>query len=201
MKDKHDDITAFYDQDIYIPSRTLYMGSVSAEDEQESGVDFQMAQRLIKGIHILTEADPKKPITILMNNTGGDEYHGMAIYDAIRNTPCKVTVKVYGHAMSMGAVILQAADRRLMSENARVMIHYGTWGVNDHPKITYNWADEGKKFDKWMKDLFLRRIREKHPKYSKDELEKALNFDTFYDAKQALRLGFIDAIVPDKKHK
>ena len=95
-----------------------------------------MAERAIKALHILDSTAPTgdKPITVIMNNPGGDEYHGMAIYDAIKSCKNHVTIVVFGMAMSMGSIILQAADKRVMSANSRVMIHYGTWGINDHPK-------------------------------------------------------------------
>ena len=192
-----DDIDIFMDYDLYLPNRTIYMGSCTEVDGQEGGTDFMMAEKMIKALHILNSKSPKgnDPITIIMNNIGGDEFHGMAIFDAIRDSVNHVTVKVYGHAMSMGSIILQAADKRMMSKHSEVMIHYGTWGHNDHSKTIYKWAERGKKFDSWMEDNYLQKIREVNPKFTKKKLQKMLNFDTFLDAEQSLELGLIDEII------
>jgi ATP-dependent protease ClpP protease subunit len=226
-KFKKDDIDQFMDNDIYIPTRTIYMGSSSyLEDDSESGTDHNMAESMVKALHILDSqaSSGNKPITIIMNNIGGDEYHGMAIFDAIENCKNHVTIKIYGHAMSMGSVILQAADHRMMSRNSRIMIHYGTFGIHDHSKNSYKWTDEGKKFDAIMENIYMEKIEEKgkpisYEKYmrligrqedlegmhhkakqkkikiGKNELREMLNFDTFLDAEMALEMGFIDEII------
>jgi ATP-dependent Clp protease protease subunit len=191
-------IDRFYDYDIYPETRTVYMGSVSTNsDDGETGTDYAMAERTIKGLHILDSAAPKgdQPITIIMNNSGGDEYHGMAIFDAIKACKNHVTIIVMGHAMSMGSIILQAADKRIMTPNSRMMIHYGTWGITDHPKITYKWAEEGKKFDAWMENTYLEKIKKVNPTFSKKKIEEMCNFDTFLTAQEALELGLIDEIL------
>jgi ATP-dependent protease ClpP protease subunit len=90
-----------------------------------------------------------------MNNPGGEWYHGMAIYDAIKESPCHCTIKVYGQVMSMGAVILQAADARILMPNTRMMIHYGYSGYNGHSLTSIRWSDESKKLNKKMEDIFL----------------------------------------------
>lgn len=194
-------IDRFYDYDIHTETRTIYIGSVESDIEHgESGTDASMAERAIKALHILDSSAPNgdKPITIIMNNPGGDEYHGMGIYDAIKACKNHVTIIVYGHAMSMGSIILQAADKRVMSPNSRIMIHYGTWGIHDHPKIVYAWAQEGKKFDSWMEQVYLEKIREKIPSYTLAQVQEMCNFDTFINAEEALKLGLIDEILGDE---
>ncbi len=195
-RSSRDDIDHFHNYGLHIPTRTIDMSSEDTSEDGESGVDFQMAKRTIKNLHILDQT-PDKPITIIMNNIGGDEYHGMAIYDAIKECKNHVTIKVYGHAMSMGSLILQAADERLMMPNSRIMIHYGTWGTHDHPKITYNLADEGKKWDRTFENIYLDRIHAKHPQFKLKQLTKMLDFDTFLNAEESLNLGLIDGIVKE----
>lgn len=221
-KFKKDDVDQFMDNDIYMPTRTIWMGSVSYVDDEESGVDYAMAERAIKALHILDSqaSSGDKPITVIMNNIGGDVFHGMAIYDAIRSCKNHVTIKTLGHAMSMGAIILQAADVRSMSKNSRIMIHYGNNYNSGHAKTTYKWNDEIKKIDEIMENIFLEKIGDRKitlKKYltligkskeipsgpaqlkkvsiKRKELQEMLNFDTFFDAKTALELGFIDEII------
>lgn len=182
-----DVVDKFYEYDIFFKTRTIYMG------EGEDGVDKQFAEFMIKGLHILDQE--QGDITILMNNGGGDEYHGMAVYDAIKSCKNHVTIKVYGMSMSMGSIILQAADERMMSENARMMIHYGTWGVYDHALNSDRWNAEGLRFNRWMEDLYLEKIREKKPRYTRAQVKRLVQFDTFFTASEAVEIGLCDKVI------
>ena len=159
-----ENIDRWFDLNLDIDNRTLYMGSMSYDYENgESGVDSFMAEYFIKGLHVL-ERGGDKPITIIMNNPGGDWYHGMAIYDAIKNSKCHSTIKVYGHAMSMGSIILQAADHRVMMPHSRFMIHYGYDGRYGHSKIFEKWAEECKRLNYDMENIYLDMIITKEKK-------------------------------------
>jgi ATP-dependent Clp endopeptidase proteolytic subunit ClpP len=194
-----DEVDKFFEYDVFIPSRTIYMGSVSSDYEgRESGVDHFMAERTIKALHILDRLSPKPPgngdITIVMNNPGGDWYHGMAIYDAIKSCSNHVSIHVMGYAMSMGSIILQAADERVMYMNSRLMIHYGTSGGNFHTKTVQKWAEEDRKICDAMEKIYLSKIWQKHPNFSQDKLKEMCNFDTFLNAQEAVDLGLADRV-------
>ena len=168
------DIDKWFDLNVDTDTRTIYMGSTGYTfDESETGVDHSMAEYFIKGMHTL-ESKNNKPILIIMNNPGGDWYHGMAIYDAIKYSSCECTIKVYGHAMSMGSIILQAADNRIMMPNSRFMIHYGYDGKSGHAKIVYKWADEGKRINWEMENLYLEKMLDYETTTGK-KLEPALD--------------------------
>lgn len=186
-----EDIDRFFEFDILVPERILYIGSAPGEDGIEGGTDYQMAESTVKALVVL-EAKNKNPITIKMNNLGGDEYHGLAIYDAIRMCESRVTVEVYGHAMSMGSWILQAADKRLLSPSSTVMIHYGTWGTYDHWAHAKAFMQEGERLNTLMRSHYLERIREKHPRYTDKQLDKLLKTETYLPAKEAVELGLAD---------
>lgn len=192
-----DDLERLMHHNVHVATKTIYMGSEEVDiDGNESGTDAAMAARMIKALHHLDSAtDPEKPITIIMNNLGGDVQHGMAIYDAIKACKSEVIIKVFGHAMSMGSIILQAADKRVMSPNSKVMIHYGTDGAYGHPKIAQRWMDEAKKYNKWMLELYLEKIREKHPDFTKKQIDKLLDFDTIYSANKAVEMGLADEVL------
>lgn len=191
-----DDIDKWFDCDIFLPSRTIYVGSCgSTWDGQDSGVDYAMAERVIKALHLLERTpSPLPEITIVMNNPGGDLYHGLAIFDSIRECTCDVTIRVKGMAMSMGAWILQAADRRILSPHSRVMIHYGYSGVDGHTKITQKWAAEFAKQDRMHEEVLLTRIQEKHPNFSRAKLQKMMMIDTILSSQEAVDLGLADEV-------
>lgn len=192
-----DEIDRFHEYKLYVPARTIYMGSESCTEDSESGVDALMAERFLKNLLIL-DTTSGDPITVIMNNVGGEESHGLAIYDAIKSSRCKITVKVFGQASSMGSVILQAADKRLMAPNAKQMIHYGSLTLSGHTKTVQKTVQDSEKMDRWMERMYLARIREKHPNYAKEALEKLLDHDTYLTAKESVAMGLADKVLSEK---
>ena len=193
MKYIRDDVDKFYEYGISIPTRTLYIGSNNGEDDS----DFtpQLSERAIKGLHIL-DMKSDQGIDIILNSAGGDVYECLAIYDAIKDCRSEVTILVRGAAFSSASIILQAADKRIMSSNAIFMFHYGTDEMSEkHTKIFKSWSKESDRFDDWMEDLYLDKIREKHPKFKKSKLKSLLNFDKFLTAKQTVEMGLADEVL------
>lgn len=189
-----DDIDKLHDYGLYLPTRTVYMGSEAFEvDGGESGTDGLMAERTIKNLHVLDTLN-QDPITIIANNIGGDEYHGYAIYGAIRACKSHVTMIVRGHAMSMGSIILQAADERIMDPFSRMMIHYGTWGADGHALTVLKQMKEGDFQNKQMEQIYIERMRQKDPTYPLSKLKKMCEHDTYLSAADAVALGLADKV-------
>jgi len=191
-----DDIDKFFEYGIDLSSKTLYMGSLEEDwDGGEAGVDFRMARNVVQGLLVLDNIKKEEPLTIIMNNPGGDWYHGIAIYDAIKACESKVIIKAFGHAMSMGSIILQAADERVMSPNAKMMIHYGYCGHFGTSKNHLVWAEEEKKVMKDMENIYLEKIHQKDPKFTRTKLRKMLDPDTILTAQEAIDLGLADSVL------
>lgn len=193
-----DHIDKWYDYDIDIDNRTIWIGSVNIEDDEESGVDASLSERIIKGLHVLEKNAPSgdKPIFMLMNNPGGTEIEGLAIYDAIRSCKNHVTITVFGKCESMAGYILQAADHRVMSPHSRFMMHEGTRELpSDHPRIVKAWNKHYDKVDEICLKIYLDRIREKHPQFPKRKLVEMLKFDTIAWADDAVEYGLADEVL------
>lgn len=189
-----DDIDKFHDYGIYIPKRTVYVGSIEADIQHgESGTDAALAEFTIKNLLIL-EAMSAEPITVIMNNFGGDETHGLAIYDAIKQCKSHVTIQVLGSAESMGSIILQAADERIMSPTSIQMLHYGEWSFSGHAKTGSKHAAQADKMNDWMEQMYLDKIKLKHPDFTLNRLKKMLDHDTFLSATEAVELGLADKV-------
>jgi ATP-dependent protease ClpP protease subunit len=171
LKDK-ENTDRWFTHNLDLDNRVLFMGSINSSDDSETGVDYLMAEYFIKGMHVLEKNS--KPITIIMNNPGGDPLHGLAIYDAIKYSPCHCTIKVYGHAMSMGSVILQAADHRVMMPNSRFMIHFGYDSINGHAKTVEKWIDESKRMNYEMENIYLDMMFKKESKHYRGYLDIVL---------------------------
>lgn len=196
-KVNRDDVDRFFQYGLMPSQRTIYVGEVESMgggDDFSPGVDYKLADRVIKGITVLTHLSLTEPITIILNNPGGDEYQGLAIYDAIRATPCHVEIRIMGHAMSMAAWFTQAGDHRIIYPNATVMIHYGEMGFYGHTLDLERFSKESARLNKLMEDHFLERIKEKIPKYTRRQLREKMLFDCFLTADEALELGLVDEI-------
>lgn len=183
----------FHDSGLSLMTRTIYMGSESDGHEGETGTDAKMAERFIKNLHVL-EFLSDDPVIVIANNCGGDIYHGLAIYDAIKQSSCDVTIKVRGYAMSMGSIILQSADTRIMSRTSTQLIHDGEMGIQAHSRTFIKWGEETKRINNWCAEMYLTRIREKHPSFSMKKLLDMLDHDTFLTAEQSIELGLADEI-------
>jgi len=197
---KREDIELYHDYKIWPSQRTIGLFSEAIVENdgshEETGTDTFMVQRFLKNIELL-ESVSKKPITIIMDNCGGDIHSGMAIYDRIKLSPCHITIKVFGEASSMGSIILQAADKRLMSQNSIQIIHYGAFSVGGEAKSAYRFVDEFKRIDKFMEKLYMEKIRKKDPLYKLSRLQRLLSHDSYLTAEKSVDLGLADGIIKE----
>jgi ATP-dependent protease ClpP protease subunit len=141
-------------------TRELYLHGNNNDLEKEcSEIDFRVSLQFIKNLQYLLSASEEKPIIVHMSTVGGDWGAGIAIYDAISAAPCHIYCIVHGEAYSMGSIILQAADTRLMMPNAYCMVHEGTIELNSTTQkvasSTMAWCQELKKV---MLDMYGRVI-------------------------------------------
>ena len=193
-----DHLETLHEYNLHIPTRTIFLGSSISDKGEEEGVNYFMAQRFFKNLHLL-EILNKDPIVVIMNTLGGDLWQGMAIYDAIKACQSHVSIKVKGNAQSMGSIILQSADERILAPHSHVMFHLGTSearGNNIYEVINsakYE-LDFGVKIDKIIFD----RIKEKHDKdnkaFTKNKFNE-LNFKgKFMTPEETIDMGLADRI-------
>lgn len=179
---RRDDVDKFFDYSIHIPSRTLYMGPET---------DAEAAELFVKGMHLLGSIN-QEPIRVIMNNVGGDEYDGLAMFDAIDTSKCFVTVVVYGSAMSMGSWILQAADDRVMTPNATLMIHNGSFSHDVTLTELRARSKEVERLTGLMEETYMTRMR---APITLTKLRNMLEKETYLTAEQAVELGLADRVL------
>jgi len=192
---QHTEFTLWHEYDVSFRDKVIYIGSHSEDEDGESGVDFQMAERVIKNLHFLDRELHDNGITIKMNNPGGCSVHGLAIYDAIETCTNHITAIGYGHIMSMGAIIFQAADTRIMAPHSRMMLHKGSAGFADSMDNFYANVEEFKKLDEMLYSILLKRIKEKKPRFKKSQLEAKMSSDWYIGPKEAIELGLCDKVL------
>ena len=146
------------------------------------------AQFLCKCLHICERK--QKPITIYMQSYGGDWYSGVAIFDAIRQSKIKVTIHVRGCAFSMGSVILQAGNHRVMDKNSVLMMHDGTHAFEGHTRDFEIQGKEAERIRKQMYEMISERTNLHIAKIC-----SLCQFDKFLTPEECLELNLIDEIV------
>ena len=176
----------YHNTGLHISSRTI---DLSGE------IDYALSGQFIRNLHILEHLS-NQAITVKLNTPGGDETQGMAIYDVISLSKCEITIFGIGDVCSMGSIIFQAGNRRLLYPNAILMFHLGDSddGIR-HKKANKNWHEFAEKYDKKLADILYTRILEKHPNFLRRKFDRMNEFDTILTAKEAVDLGLADGIV------
>jgi ATP-dependent protease ClpP protease subunit len=134
------------------------------------------------------------PIRIVLCSTGGSEPAGWAIYDAIRECPCEVTIDAIGAVWSMAVPILQAADVRRMSRECRLMVHAGTVTMGSESvdqRTLVAFGAEAKRTNRRYQQVIADRTG-----IPLKKVAKWCEAETYFSARSALKEGLIDAIVP-----
>ena len=194
-----DAIEIYHRFSIFPQARIINLTSEISEDGEEMGVGHSMSDPFLKNLAIL-ESISKDPITIIHNTEGGDEAQGMAIYDAIKASKCHITIKVMGTCMSMGTIILQAADERVLAPNAAIMFHDGQSGsvISNHAEAA-NSARFFELYGKRLDDILFARINEKrakddHAPMSRKTFDMMSIKGKYIFPQEAVELGLADRI-------
>lgn len=183
--EQHIDLVQFHEHDISIKSRTIYIGEI----DPELGIEAYMANICVKNVLKLEEYN-HDPITIILNSIGGDWYHGMAMYNKIANSPCHIKMIVYGHAMSMGSIILQGADERVMAKHAVMMVHNGTEGFLGNAKDFQSYA---KHAETQLEEMY--KIYTEKTGLTRKKMIDICSTDQYYTATEAVKMGLADYVL------
>lgn len=186
-----DTLSTLFEHGIDVDARRLYL--VHGNDGQAGEVGPDLAALAVMGLQYL-DKDPK-PIEIILNSTGGDEYCMLAIFDAIKRCNSHVTITVYGSAMSAGAFILQAGQHRRMSRYATLMAHFGTIGVQTQSSNLPRVAAENERLATVYRDVLLSRIRQKRPRTTAKQLAQLLSTDWYLSAEESVSWGLADEVM------
>lgn len=170
-------------------------------DDIEPGVEYLMATRFIKNLHYL-ETCSDEAITIHLKTNGGHWMEGLAIYQAIKHSPCWIEMIVHTHARSMSSIILQGADNRVMMPYSHFMYHDGTIGMEGTVKQFWTEATELRKSQDQMMDIYIDRchgaegwgnmMRREIRDAMREQMDK--KEEVYLDAEQAVWFGFADEI-------
>jgi len=208
---KNDDVPfRMHEYDVDTESNHIYLmgtdsratGEAVEANLGEPGVEYTMANRFIRNLNICMRANPGKPILVHMKTCGGFWEEGMAIYDAIRTCPSRVTILSYSWARSMSSLILLAANKRVLMPHSWFMFHTGNAEFSGTAKQLDTEAEREKVLIGRMMDIYVDALKEQGTMsrctrsriraWLKSQMDK--KEDVFMEAEQAVALGFADEI-------
>lgn len=135
------------------------------------------------------EVDPP-PIYLHINSYGGIIFHGIAGMDTILQSKVPVVTIVDGCCASAGTFLSVVGTKRLIHENAFMLIHqlHGlSWG--NYRELKDDAANHDRLMDV-IKSVYL-----KYTKVPEKELSKILSHDIWFDAETCLKYGLVDGII------
>ncbi|NBC35835.1 ATP-dependent Clp endopeptidase proteolytic subunit ClpP [Novosphingobium sp. FSY-8] len=155
-------------------------------------VEDHMAATIVAQLLFLESENPSKDISMYINSPGGVVTAGLAIYDTMQYIKPKVSTVCIGQACSMGSFLLAAGEpgMRVALPSARIMIHQPSGGAQGMASDIEIQAREILRIRKRMNDLYV-----KFTGRTLEEIESAMDRDTFLEADEALKFGLIDKVV------
>lgn len=131
-------------------------------------------------------------ITIRVNCDGGEVLHGLSVVSEMMASKAYIIVSVDGIAASMGAVLLAAADKVLMNDYAKVMIH-SPYYVDENGDVIKNLSEKAKKGLNSLKEI-LSKLLEKRG-ITADRVAELMKTDSWFGADEALAEKLVDEVV------
>ena len=136
----------------------------------------------------LKELGDVETINLRIASGGGSIVEGNTIFNALTRHSAKVVTHIDSLAASMASVIAMAGDEIRMAENALLMIH-NPW------TMSMGGAEQLRK-DADLLDKMEANIRNAYSRsaLTSEEIDAAMEAETYYTAEEALEAGFIDEI-------
>lgn len=137
----------------------------------------------------LADFDDVEEITLRIDSPGGSVFAGIGLYSYLKDHKAKKKVYIDGMCASIATVIAMSGDEIYMNNASQFMIHNPwTIAVGEAKELRHD-AEvlEG------LKDSIINAYMTK-TNLTKEELVKAMDKTTYYNAKDALAAGFITEI-------
>ena len=154
-------------------------------------VEDHMAALITAQLLFLESENPSKDISMYINSPGGVVTAGMAIHDTMQYIRPRVSTVCIGQACSMGSFLLAAGEpgMRIALPNARIMIHQPSGGAQGMASDIEIQAREILRIRERMNKLYV-----KYTGRTLEEIERAMDRDTFLEADEAKAFGLVDEV-------
>lgn len=152
-------------------------------------MDGITAKRVVDDVKALGKIET---LNVHINSPGGDVFEGFAIYNVLKQHPADVIVDIDGMAASVASVISMAGDTIRMADNALMMIHNpmgGQYGTAEELRAKADLMDQ-------IRDNMIATY-DKRTKLGATKIAELADAETWMNAAEAKRLGFIDDITDE----
>lgn len=169
---------------------SLYMyGVISEERIYEDDITPTMVN------DTLIKAGNVEFIDVYVNSPGGSVFAGHAIYNILKRHPALIRMSIDGIAASAMSVVVQAGDERVIALNGIVMVHNPMGAIWDYSyaKDIRKYADDLDKVQSTIEDTYLEKVN-----IDRDKLIELMDAETYMNADEAIRMGFVDSLTGDK---
>jgi ATP-dependent protease ClpP protease subunit len=137
---------------------------------------------------VLDEVDTPR-LRVHINSPGGEVYEAIAILNALRAHPGRVTAVVDGLAASAASFIAAGADELVMRRNTELMIH-DAWGIAVGPAATMR--ELGDRLDHLSDNIAS--IYAAKASGTVEDFRAAMLAETWYSAEEAVAVGLADGV-------
>ncbi len=162
-------------------------------------IDNESANEVIRQLWYLELTSPGRPILMVINSPGGAVDSGFAIWDQVKMISSPVTTLVTGLAASMGSILslCAAPKRRFATSHSRIMIHQPMIGgvIKGQATDLEIQAKEILKTRAALVEIYVAATGK-----SAEEIDLAIDRDTWMSAEEALNFGLLDKIIDSYKN-
>jgi len=160
----------------------------------EGEITEETANEFIQKLMYMKKEKPEEKIRIYVNSRGGEVNAGMLIYDAIKGLKNEADIICIGIAASMAAIILAGGQKghRFILPHSKVMIHEPlvAGGIGGSATTIQRTAESILETKRVSVELLASDTGK-----SIEDVEKAISFDNFMNAQEAVVFGICDGII------
>lgn len=155
-------------------------------------IDDSLANIVVAQLLFLEKENPKEDIQMFINSPGGSVSSGMAILDTMNYISCNISTIAVGMAASMASILLTsgAKGKRFALPNSKILIHQPLGGVQGQASDIEIEAEEIIKLKKSLNEILAKSTGQKI-----SQIEKDVDRDKYFTAKEAKEYGLIDKVI------
>lgn len=131
-----------------------------------------------------------RQMNLHINTPGGSVFDGVAIHNALRAHPARVTVRIDGLAASAGSFVAMAGDVVEIAPNGMMMIHNAQGATMGDARVHEEQAALLAKLNNVIAGMYAERSGEPAATWL-----AAMDAETWYSASEAVAAGLADRII------
>lgn len=138
--------------------------------------------------------DDVENVNVYINSYGGEVGEGLAIYNALKRHPAKVTTYADGFACSIASVIFAAGDERIISDTSLLMIHNAWTSAAGNSEELRKAAEDLDTITSASINAYMGIVN-----IEEDEVRRLMNEETWITGEEALEMGFANKLETTEK--